>query len=45
MDFLRNGGQSADIRQTIVTLPSVFSAVCIVQNCFLADTSGSLLIV
>ena len=31
-DFLRNGEQSADNRGTILTLPSVLSAVCIAQN-------------
>ena len=31
-DFLRNGEQSADNRRTILTLPSVLSAVCIAQN-------------
>ena len=31
-DFLRNGEQTADNRRTIVTLPSVLSAVCIAQN-------------
>ena len=31
-DFLRNGEQMADNRRTILTLPSVLSAVCIVQN-------------
>ena len=41
-DFLRNGEQSADNRRTILTLPSVLSAVCIAQNLYLAD---SLLIV
>ena len=31
-DFIRNGEQTADNRRTILTLPSVLSAVCIAQN-------------
>ena len=31
-DVLRNGEQTADNRRTILTLPSVLSAVCIAQN-------------